>query len=215
MPADDSDTALNHAATTPGHRRALLVVDLQRDFCDGGALAVAGGNDVAQRVADYLRTHRSDYRLVVTTRDWHRGDGDNNGGHFAAPGTEPDYQDTWPIHCVQGTPGAEYVGEIASVAHLIDAEVLQGQGEPGYSGFSGTTPTGHTLDQLLADAHITDVAVVGLATEFCVRATATDAAGRGYATQVLIDLCASVDPTSAPASLQALADVGVAIHPAT
>ena len=87
---------------------ALIVVDVQNDFCEGGSLAVAGGAAVAARISDHLRRHGDRYDTVVATRDWHAPLHDTNDGHFAAPGDEPDYVTTWPVHCVAGTPGADY-----------------------------------------------------------------------------------------------------------
>ena len=86
--------------------RALLIVDVQNDFTEGGALAVAGGDDVASAVSDFLALHASEYDVIVASRDWHDAEGDN-GGHFATDAA-PDFAGTWPVHCVAGTEGAEY-----------------------------------------------------------------------------------------------------------
>lgn len=193
-------------------RRALIVVDLQQDFCDGGALAVEGGREVAGLVADYLRGQADAYALVVTTRDWHEGDNDN-GGHFAEPGTDPDYLNTWPVHCVQHSPGAEYAPEFAAVLDLVDAEILQGQGEPGYSAFTGATSDGRILEQLLAQADIEAVDVVGLATDYCVCATAIDAARHSdREVTVLLDLCRGVSEATTLAAITGMLDAGVTIR---
>src|SRR5689334_18459113 len=93
--------------TTNRTGRALLVVDVQNDFCEGGSLAVAGGLEVGTRISEHLAAHAGDYDLVVASRDWHTP-GSTNQGHFAADGEEPDFTTTWPVHCVAGTPGAEY-----------------------------------------------------------------------------------------------------------
>ena len=193
-------------------RRALIVVDLQQDFCDGGALAVEGGSDVAGLVADYLRVQADAYALVVTTRDWHEGDNDN-GGHFAEPGTDPDYLNTWPVHCVQGTPGAEYAPEFAAVLDLVDAEILQGQGEPGYSAFTGATSDGRTLEHVLAQADVDAIEVVGLATDYCVCATAIDAVRHSdREVTVLLDLCRGVSEATTLAAITGMLDAGVTIR---
>ncbi|MFI0431688.1 MAG: isochorismatase family protein [Candidatus Nanopelagicales bacterium] len=193
-------------------RRALIIVDVQRDFCEGGALPVEGGFQVAEQIADYARAHRNDFDLVITTRDWHRGDNDNSG-HFAVPGTQPDYRTTWPVHCVQGTDGARYAPALEAIADIVDDEILMGQGSPGYSGFSGRSPTGATLDQVLVAAGIAAVEVVGLATDFCVCATAVDAARHGYAAAVPLDLCRSVSADDTPAAIRRMRDAGVVVRP--
>lgn len=195
-----------------GRRRALIVVDLQQDFCDGGALAVEGGSEVAGLVTDYVRGHAEDFALVVTTRDWHEADNDN-GDHFAEPGTAPDYLNTWPVHCVQHSPGADYAPEFAAVLDLVDAEILQGQGEPGYSAFTGATSDGLTLEQVLAEADIDVVEVVGLATDYCVCATAIDAARHsGREVTLLLDLCRGVSEATTLAAITGMLDAGVTIR---
>lgn len=201
------------ATVTDSPCTALIIVDLQQDFCDGGALAVDGGAEVAGLIADFLREHADDYALVVTTRDWHEADNDN-GGHFAAPGTLPDYRTTWPVHCVQHTAGADYSPAFASELGRVDAEILQGQGEPGYSAFTGTTRDGHTLAQLLAHAGIEAVELVGLATDYCVAATAIDAAALPDLTAtVRLDLCRGVDDDTTLAALARMREAGVHVTP--
>lgn len=117
--------------------RALLIVDIQNDFTEGGALGVEGGGDVARGVSAHLAARAADYTAIVASRDWHEAEGDN-GGHFAAG--EPDFRTTWPVHCVQGTPGAEYHPDLdlAAVTH----HVRKGQGVPAYSLFEGTAEDG-------------------------------------------------------------------------
>lgn len=193
-------------------RRALIIVGPQRDFCEGGALSIEGGNAVIGLIADYVHDHVGDIALVVTTRDWHEGDSDN-GGHFAAPGTAPDYRTTWPIHCVQGTLGADYAPAFVATLDLVDAEILQGQGNPGYSAFSGTTNDGRSLEQVLREADIDDVEVVGLATDYCVSATAIDAASTpGRAVTVVLDLCRGVNDPTTKTALSAMLAAGVTIR---
>ncbi len=208
-----------NARGVDAERRALIIVDIQRDFCEGGALPVSGGLEVADHVATYVRSHRGDYALVVTTRDWHEADNDN-GGHFAKPGTEPDYRNTWPVHCVQDSTGAEYAPAIAAILDHVDAEILKGQGDPGYSGFSGSTKDGRTLDQILDAADIRRVAVVGLATGFCVTATACDAAkNQGREVTTLLDLCHGVSEPTTVTGVTEMLEAGVTMryadpHPA-
>lgn len=169
--------------------KALIIVDVQNDFCEGGALAVAGGNDVAGDIANYLRDHGSEYDLVVATRDWHDPAGDNNG-HFSET---PDFADSWPQHCVAGTEGAEFHPVLWSSTDLYPhVEVRKGQGVPAYSGFEGTAGDGALLCDVLKNTDVTDVDVVGLAFDYCVRATAIDSVLCGFATTVIRDLTAAI-----------------------
>ncbi|HTL40416.1 MAG TPA: isochorismatase family protein [Pseudolysinimonas sp.] len=185
--------------------RALFVIDVQNDFTEGGALGVDGGAAVAAGVTEYLRANPDTYDVVFASRDWH--DGDNlNGGHFAAPGTEPDFVDTWPRHCVAGTPGAEYHPALDTT--LIDVHVRKGQGKPAYSIFEGTTDAGAGFAEALAELGVTDVDVVGIATDYCVRASALDAIAAGRHVRVLTDLVAGVAPESSAAALTELASAG-------
>ena len=184
--------------------RALLVVDVQNDFTEGGALGVEGGAEVASGITEHLLHHHGDYELVVASRDWHDGDNDN-GGHFAS-GT-PDFVRTWPVHCVAGTPGAEYHPALA--VDRIDAHVRKGQGEPAYSAFEGVLDDGEPLADLLADRGVTDVDVVGIATDHCVRASALDGAAIGIHVRVLTDLVAGVAEASSAAALEELREAGI------
>lgn len=172
---------------------ALLVVDVQNDFCEGGALAVTGGNAVAEKVRSHLA--ESDYALVVASRDWHDPES-SNGGHFAPEGSNPDYATTWPHHCVAGTEGAQY--HEALPQELIDVHVIKGMGEPAYSAFEGVSddPQRWGLADILHERGVTAVEIVGLAKDFCVHATALDAARLGFDTVVLDALTASVDPSN-------------------
>ncbi|MCU0277749.1 MAG: isochorismatase family protein [Candidatus Nanopelagicales bacterium] len=177
----------------PQADRALIIVDVQNDFCEGGALAVAGGSAVAANVARFLVTHRDAYSLVVASRDWHRPDSDN-GGHFAKPGEVPDFSTTWPVHCVQHTRGAEYRPEIEQVLPMVDVQIVKGDGRPAYSAFEGVSTTdGRNLQTILTEHGIHEVDVVGIATDYCVCATAEAAESAGFTTSVLEDLCAGVD----------------------
>jgi nicotinamidase/pyrazinamidase len=184
--------------------RALLVVDVQNDFTEGGALGVRGGAAVAARIDEYLRRHRADYDLVVASRDWHSADGDN-GGHFALD-REPDFVDTWPPHCVAGTPGAEYHPDFD--ATVADLHVRKGYGEPSYSMFEGRTEDGTPIGRELADRGVTEVEIAGIATDYCVRATGLDALAAGLRVRVLTDLIAGVAPESSAAALVELERAG-------
>ncbi len=182
-------------------RTALLVVDVQPTFCEGGALAVEGGNDVAANVADLLAGEHG-YDLVVTTQDWHIDPGD----HFS---DEPDFVDTWPPHGVAGTAEAELHPALDAVVDRIDAGVRKGMHAAAYSGFEGTDDNGRALNEVLAAAAITDVDVVGIAFDHCVRATAMDAAANGYSTTVIDGLSASVAPETEAAARTQLAGAGI------
>ncbi|MBB3159017.1 nicotinamidase/pyrazinamidase [Microbacterium proteolyticum] len=182
--------------------RALFIVDVQNDFTERGALGVEGGDAVAERVSRYLDAHAGEYALIVASRDWHNGD-DDNGGHFSA---EPDFVDTWPVHCVGGTYGAAYddVFDTTRVTHHLK----KGQGKPAYSLFEGVSDDGETAAAIL-DAHgIRDIDVVGIATDYCVRASALDALAAGRRVRVLTDLVAGVHPVSSDAALVEIAAAG-------
>jgi nicotinamidase/pyrazinamidase len=188
-------------------RRALVVVDVQNDFCEGGALGVPGGAAVAAAISAYARGHADDYAVVVATRDWHV----DPGAHFAPSGTPPDYTETWPVHCRAGTPGAAFHPALA----LPEGTVVVSKGEhaAAYSGFDGVDEQGRPLDVVLRERGITDIDVVGIATSFCDKATALDAASLGYRTRLLRSLCADVAGADTDATVAALAAAGVAVAP--
>ena len=188
--------------------KALFIVDVQNDFTEGGALAVDGGDAVAERISQFLATHAEDYAVIVASRDWHDGDNDN-GGHFATG--EPDFVDSWPVHCVSGSEGAEY--DPGLVTDAVTHHVKKGQGRPAYSLFEGTTEAGETVAALL-DAHgVVDVDVTGLATDYCVRASALEAIERGRHVRVLTDLVAAVAPASGDSALAEMAYAGAELAP--
>ncbi|HLV05007.1 isochorismatase family protein [uncultured Georgenia sp.] len=186
-------------------RRALLVVDVQPTFCEGGALPVAGGNDVARAIAEYAAANRDRYDLVVTTQDWHI----DPGRHFATPPEEPDFVDTWPPHGVAGTEEAELHPALADL--VPDASVKKGQYAAAYSGFEGTDEDGRTLEQILQG--VTAVDVVGLAESHCVKETALDAVRLGMSARVLSDLTAPVTPEQGERAREQLRAAGVEIVP--
>ncbi len=183
-------------------RTALVVVDVQPTFCEGGALPVAGGNDVAHAIAEFAAAHRDRYDFVVTTQDWHV----DPGAHFS---DTPDFVDTWPPHGVAGTAEAELHPALAELGP--DASVKKGAYAAAYSGFEGVDAHGRTLAQLLAHAQITDVDVVGIAESHCVRATALDARAEGLATRVLRDLTVPVSPELGAAARDDLRAAGVTL----
>ncbi|RKR73172.1 isochorismatase family protein [Frondihabitans australicus] len=191
--------------------RALLIVDVQNDFTEGGALGVEGGAKVAAGITSLLQANPGRYDLVMASRDWHHGD-DDNGGHFAGA-SAPDFISTWPVHCVAGTPGAEYHPGLA--ADAIDVHVRKGQGRPAYSLFEGTTDDGAAPSEALAAAGVDTVDVVGIATDHCVRATALDARRAGLGVRILSDLVAGVAPGPSAAALDELRAAGAVVESST
>jgi len=181
--------------------RALIIVDVQVDFCEGGSLAVPGGAAVAAAITDLLRL--SNYDHVVATRDHHV----DPGGHFAA---DPDYVNSWPPHCVVGTPGVDL--HPALDRERIEAVFDKGEHAAAYSGFEGRAADGATLQSWLRAARVDAVDVAGIATDYCVRATALDAVRTGFATIVLLDRVAGVAPSSSEHALAELAAAGVLLR---
>lgn len=184
--------------------RALLVVDMQNDFTEGGALGVGGGDALATRISAFLARHAGEYDLIVGSRDWHDAAGDN-GGHFARADA-PDFETTWPVHCVAGTPGAEYHPDPDTAP--IDVHVMKGQGAPAYSAFEGTTESGQDLADVLFDRQVHELDIVGIATDHCVRATAEDGLRAGLDVVVFEDLVVGVDPTRSAAALEEIRNGG-------
>lgn len=173
---------------------ALIIVDVQRDFCEGGALAVSGGNTIADQIAWYVEKFAYLYDEIVFTKDWHNPLPDDNGGHFS---NEPDYVDSWPVHCVRLTDGAKFHPRIAEIAFAPgsyggDRIFYKGSGKPHYSGFQGINRHGLSLDAYLRLAGINSVAIVGIAGDYCVKQTAFDAVELGYETYVVPGLVVSV-----------------------
>lgn len=186
-------------------RRALIVVDVQNDFCEGGSLAVAGGADVAAAVTELIgQAAGSGYQHVVASRDHHIAP----GGHFS---TNPDYVRSWPAHCVAGTEGVGFHPNFAPAvaSGAIDAVFDKGAYTAAYSGFEGTDENGTSLADWLRSREVTEVDVVGIATDHCVRATALDAAREGFRTQVLLDLTAGVSQVTTERAIEELREAGV------
>lgn len=185
--------------------RALIVVDVQRDFCEGGSLAVNGGTATASRISGHIGNHAADYALIVATRDWHV----DPGRHFAPAGEEPDFAETWPVHCVAGTEGAEWHPYL----RLPEATVVLSKGADAaaFSGFEACTEDHLSLAEVLRGHDIDAVDIAGIATSFCVRATALDAVAAGLETRVLTGLTADVDPEITPRTLEELAHAGVTV----
>jgi nicotinamidase/pyrazinamidase len=183
--------------------RALIVVDVQRDFCEGGRLAVPGGSATAARISAHIESHPDAYAVVVATRDWHV----DPGSHFAREGTEPDMSETWPVHCVAGSEGAGWHPHLKLPEGAL--VVSKGEQAAAFSGFEGRTEDGRTLTDVLHEHRVDSVDVTGIATSFCVRATALDAAAAGFDTRVLAGLTADVDASVTPATFEELARAGV------
>ena len=187
--------------------RLLIIVDVQNDFCEGGALGVDGGGAIAEKVADLVREHGAGYDRILASQDWHRGDTDN-GGHFAVPPAAPDFTDTWPVHCVAGTDGAALHPAVAAVQDRVEI-VHKGYGVPAYSVLEGiVVATGESVQDLVAGC---DIDVVGLAYDFCVRATALGAREVGASVRVLREMTAAVHPAGIPALEEELVAAGVEI----
>ncbi len=178
------------------------MVDVQNDFCDipGASLPVSGGADLAGRISGFLRSaaRSGEYAAIAATRDWHVEPGD----HFSA---QPDYSSSWPPHCVAGSSGAEFhpdldlgcVGEVFSKGGFSAA----------YSGFEGCNAAGETLSDWAGRMSLDGVDVVGIATDYCVRATVLDAAALGLRTRLLLDLCVGVDAASSEAAVAEMSGV--------
>ncbi|WP_049571515.1 isochorismatase family protein [Streptomyces sp. SBT349] len=186
--------------------RALIVVDVQNDFCEGGSLAVRGGADVAAAITDVIGAATPVYRHVVATRDCHIAPGD----HFS---THPDYVRSWPVHCVAGTEGVGFHPNFAPAvtSGAVDACFDKGAHAAAYSGFEGTDEEGTPLADWLRARDVTAVDVVGLATDHCVRATALDAAGEGFETRVLLGLTAGVAGETVDAALEEMRAAGITL----
>ena len=188
--------------------RALVVVDVQNDFCEGGSLAVDGGGDVARSITDLVGTDRAggSYDVVVATKDWHV----DPGAHFADPAVDPNFVDTWPVHCVAETDGAAFhpALEIA-----VDEVFLKGRETASYTGFDGGAAADEhvRLGDWLRQRGVTEVDVVGLATDHCVRATALDSHEAGFTTRVLLDHCAGVAPDTTEAAIGEMTAAGIAL----
>jgi nicotinamidase/pyrazinamidase len=210
-PADDVQTSRQPA-------QALLVVDVQRDFCEGGSLAVAGGSAVAAAITEYLASPATGrYAHIVATRDHHV----DPGSHFS---TQPDYVDTWPPHCVAGTLGADFHPDLDT--SLFEEVFVKGEHEAAYSGFEGVSSgfagtdalraagdgagaTGQWLADWLREREVTNVDIAGIATDHCVRATAADAVRLGLTVRVLIDLTVGVAADTTAEAVQEMLSEGV------
>ncbi len=182
--------------------RALIIVDVQNDFCEGGSLAVAGGAAVARSISSLLASGDHGYDHVVATKDYHI----DPGSHFA---DEPDYVHSWPVHCVAGSPGAEFHPDLAT--EPIEAVFRKGAHAAAYSGFEGVDDAARRSRTGCARTTWTGSTWSGIATDYCVRATAADAAANGFSTRVLLGLTAGVAPGTTAEAITSLRDAGVEV----
>ena len=182
-----------------GGMRALIIVDVQNDFCEGGSLAVDGGGEVARAISRYLQDGHG-YAHVVATNDYHV----DPGSHFS---DDPDYASSWPRHCVAGTAGARFHPDLDTAR--VEAVFRKGAHGAAYSGFEGADDAGTPLADWLRQRGVDEVDVVGIATDYCVRATAADAARDGFATRVLLGLTVGVTPESTANAIDEMSAAGV------
>lgn len=208
--------------------RGLLVVDVQRDFCEGGSLGVDGGNAVASGIAQLLMDRPGLYTHIFVSQDWHNAPPDDNGGHFAIGGDQPDYVTSWPVHCVAHTPGADIhpvlmgtLTQLPATGHLTF--VHKGQGRPDYSAFQGLVANDEKpLEWGLRAADVTSLDIVGIATDHCVLASGRDALSLLHQHQggkpgglrevrVVEDLCAGVNQAASREGLKELETFGATI----
>jgi nicotinamidase/pyrazinamidase len=181
--------------------RALIIVDVQNDFSEGGSLAVVGAAAVARRISEFLKSAPG-YAHIVATKDFHIDPGE----HFA---DHPDYAASWPRHCVVGTPGADFHPDLDTSS--VEAVFVKGNYAAAYSGFEGADADGTPLADWLRQRGVDQVDIAGVATDYCVRATAADAMREGFDTRVLLDLTAGVAPESTARAVENLRAAGVTV----
>jgi nicotinamidase/pyrazinamidase len=185
----------------PRERRAVIVVDPQPDFFEGGALPVAGATETARRIAKFLRERGDEYDVTIVTQDWHLDPGE----HWSS---DPNFVTTWPVHCAADTEGAAIHSSL--VDQGWDLVIRKGLHDGAYSGFDGLSENGLTLSDELTKADIGRVTVVGFATDHCVRATALDARRGGFEVEVMLDLCAGVAPETTRTAILEMTAAGIA-----
>jgi nicotinamidase/pyrazinamidase len=191
-------------------RNALLVVDTQMDFVEGGSLPVQGGLTVAAMIARHVRHFKYEYQFVVASRDYHENAPDHISDH-------PDFVTTWPAHCMVGTPGAGFVPTIQNLVRekLIQAVVTKGRNAAAYSAFDGVDARGHNLLDVLKEQRIDHIDVCGIATDYCVRASALDARKNQFQVRVLVNLCAAVNEATGQQALDEMKAAGCQLQAAT
>lgn len=186
-------------------KTALLIVDVQNDFCPGGALATARGDEVATRIAELIAGadgQAREYDYVVATQDWHI----DPGAHFSET---PDFVDSWPEHCVAGSEGAQIRRPVPT--DQIDQFFKKGHYTAAYSGFEGVNDADQGLADWLREHDIARLDVCGIATDHCVRATVLDALKEGFEVRVLQDMCSPVDDARGADALQEMQNAGAAL----
>ena len=191
-------------------RNALLVIDVQNDFVEGGSLPVKGGMNVASLISRHIRHFKSEYQFIVATRDFHEDPPD----HFSA---QPDYVKTWPPHCVVGTTGASLCPPMVNLVRekLIQLVVDKGRHSSAYSGFEAFDIRGHPLIDVLKEARVDHLDICGIATDYCVRATALDARKHEFQVRVLVNLCAAVTQETGLQALEEMKAAGCQVQAAT
>jgi len=191
-------------------RNALLVVDVQADFVEGGSLGVAGGLMVAAMIARHVRHFKSEYQFVVASRDYHESAPDHISDH-------PDFVNTWPPHCMAGTPGAAFVPTIQNLVRekYIQEVVTKGRNAAAYSAFDGLDKRGHGLLDVLKEQRVDHIDVCGIATDYCVRASALDARTNQFQVRVLVNLCAAVYEATGLQALDEMKSAGCQLQAAT
>ncbi len=202
-----SESRLTESRSTES-RRAIIVVDCQNDFCEGGSLAVEGGAAVVSAISSWLLANENDEAIIVATLDHHL----DPGNHFSAA---PNYVDSWPPHCVAGTPGMELHSNLTDARHLISECFAKGATSAAYSGFEGVSVSdGRMLTEYLHAYDVRVVDVVGIATDYCVAATCRSALSEGFEVRLMSSLCVPVRPEDESTVLLDLAKAGVVIDPA-
>jgi len=191
-------------------RNALLVVDVQVDFVEGGSLGVKGGLAVAAMIARHVRHFKHVYQFVVASRDYHESAPEHISDH-------PDFINTWPPHCMVGTPGAAFVPTIQNLVRekYIQVVVLKGRNAAAYSAFDGVDTRGHKLLDVLKEQRIDHIDVCGIATDYCVRASALDARKNQFQVRVLVNLCAAVNEATGVQALEEMKAAGCQLQAAT
>ena len=191
-------------------RNALLVIDVQNDFVEGGSLAVAGGQQVAALVSRHVRHFKTEYQFVAATRDFHEDPADHFSDH-------PDFVNTWPPHCVAGTPGASLCPPITNLVRekLIMTVLDKGRHTAAYSGFEAVDRRGHPLYDVLREARVDHLDICGLATDYCVKATALDARKHEFQVRILLNLCAAVNAETGQRALEEMKAAGCQLQQAT
>ena len=193
-------------------KKALIAVDIQNDFVEGGALGCKGGKSVARGTKDLIQESedRDAYYLYISTQDWHKGEGCTNGGHIE---DRPNFVDSWPAHCIGGTEGAEFCRPLEAID--FDYRILKGYETPSYSGFSDNAYEANdeslSLVEILESRGITEVDIVGIAFDYCVAQTAKDAAEKGFKVRVLKPLTATINKASEERIVEDLASRGIEV----